>query len=85
MAFRVCNSASECFFFFFFLAGGKKSHRRLHLLAHLTGDVRLQSPREDLVNDAVAMVRIVCLFPIIIWKQKNVSINAKLICRLCSC
>lgn len=66
MDFIVCSSPSEGLFF---TLCWRKKHGRPDLLAHLTGDVRLQSPREDLVNDAVAMVRIVSLFPIIIWKQ----------------
>lgn len=66
MDFKVCSSASEGLFFF---PCWRKKHCRPHLLAHLTGDVRLQPPCEDLVNDAVAMVGIVSLFPVIICKQ----------------
>lgn len=37
-----------------------------HLLADLAGDVRLQPPCEDLVYDAVAVVGVAGLLPIII-------------------
>lgn len=40
--------------------------RSLHLLADLAGDVRLQPPREDLVYDAVAVVGVAGLLPIIV-------------------
>lgn len=39
---------------------------RSDLLADLTGNVRLQSAREDLVYDAVTVVGVVGLLPIII-------------------
>lgn len=35
-------------------------------LADLAGDVRLQAPCEDLVNDAVTVVRVVGFLPVII-------------------
>lgn len=37
-----------------------------NLLANLTGDVRLQAPSEYLVNDAVTVVWIVGLLPVVV-------------------
>lgn len=43
-----------------------------HLLADLTGNIRLQSACEDLVYDAVTVVGVVGLLPIIItWRNAN--------------
>lgn len=44
----------------------RRTLRSLHLLADLAGDIRLQPPREDLVYDAVAVVWVAGLLPIII-------------------
>lgn len=40
--------------------------RTSHLLADLTGDVRLQAPREDLVDDAVTVVGVVGFLPVVV-------------------
>lgn len=41
-----------------------------HLLADLAGDIRLQPAREDLVNNAVAVVGVAGLLPIVItWGE----------------
>ncbi len=54
-----------------------KTQRHTDLLANLTGNIRLQPPSEDLVNNAVTVVWIVGLLPIIFScvAQKAGSIN----------
>lgn len=37
-----------------------------HLLADLACDIRLEPTREDLVNDAIAVVRVVGFLPVVI-------------------
>lgn len=43
-----------------------QDHTDKHSLAHLTGDVRLQAPGEDLVDDAVTVVRVVGFLPVVV-------------------
>lgn len=53
----------------FFFGVGKKLFGPFgtqNLLANLTGDVRLQAPREYLVNDAVTVVWIVGLLAVVV-------------------
>lgn len=53
---------------------------RSHLLAHLTGDVRLQAPCEDLVDDAVTVVGVVGFLPVVVCVdiKKTQSLKAML-------
>lgn len=53
--------------------------RHTNILANLTGNIWLQAPSEDLVNDAVTVVWIVGLLPIVIscGPQRAESINRR--------
>lgn len=60
-------------------AGGSEAARvgGRHLLAHLAGDVGLQPAREDLVYDAVAVVGVVGLLPVVVtWGDRSPVIPA---------
>lgn len=64
----------------------RKMTRGAHLLADLTGDIRLQASCEDLVDDAVAVVGIIGFLPIVICvdTKKKTTYTQSLKAMLCN-
>lgn len=54
------------------------THTHTHLLANLTGNIWLQAPGEDLVNDAVTVVWIVGFLAIVVcWPERGDNMNTQ--------